>query len=153
VTDRNAAQDGIAVSSIARAGYWASRAISAEAEVFRCLPSLEGDYGTVFEGEDTSDRRPWSARRWSRVYCSLLRALEDELDLGAFGLTTDEAWTREVHAVRARALYWGSVLITMTYTADMWFEAVTRRRCSWQQDVAVKGQRDLALANSVMPVR
>jgi hypothetical protein len=118
VTDRDVAQDGIAVNSVARARYWASRALWVEAEASSRLPSLEGDYGAVFEAEDLRDRRPWSALRWTRIYRSLLRALEDELDLGAFGLTTGEAWTRELHRVRARAAYWESVLTSPTRAGE-----------------------------------
>jgi len=96
VADRHIAPDDMAVDSIARARYWANRAIWAEAEATGHLPSLQGDYGTVFEGEDPNDRRPGSALRWGRIYRSLLRALEDGLTLGAFGLTTNEVWAREV---------------------------------------------------------
>jgi hypothetical protein len=47
-----------------------------------------------------------------------LWAPEDELSNGAFGLTTNEDWAREVHAVRARAVYWESVLSSITCTAS-----------------------------------
>jgi hypothetical protein len=68
------APDGIAVDSVGRARYWASRAIWADTEASRHLASLQGDYGTAFEGEYPDDRSPMSAVRWSRIYCSLVSA-------------------------------------------------------------------------------